>query len=51
MSARLIDEACITVPLLGRKLDAAGIAADPELAAQVRDALHRFVQAIGSLAT
>ncbi len=50
MSARLIDEACITVPLLGRKLDAAGIAADPQLAMQVRDALNRFVQAIGSLA-
>ncbi|WP_082407735.1 NADPH-dependent FMN reductase [Mesorhizobium sp. 1M-11] len=46
MSARLIEEASITMPLLGRGLDAAGIAQDPELSSQLRTALQhmgRFV--------
>ena len=38
MSARLVREACVTLPLPGRKLDGAGIAADAELAAILRDA-------------
>ncbi len=46
MSARVIDEACITVPLLGRKLDGAGIVADATLAQQVRAALSSFAGAI-----
>ncbi len=46
MSARLIDAACITVPLLGRKLDAAQIADDAELGPQVRAALVTFAAAI-----
>ena len=48
MSARLIDEASITLPLLGRGLDAEGVAADPDLAAKIRAALGAFVEAIGS---
>jgi NAD(P)H-dependent FMN reductase len=39
MSARLVREACVTLPLPGRKLDGAGIAADAELAATLRGAL------------
>ena len=43
MSARLVAEASITLPLLGRNLDAAGIVADPELAAALQAALERFL--------
>jgi NAD(P)H-dependent FMN reductase len=39
MSTRVIEGASITVPLEGRRLDAAGIAADPALAARLRGAL------------
>ena len=48
MSARLVAEASITLPLLGRNLDAAGIAADPDLALPLREALgalQRFIAA------
>ncbi len=48
MSARLIDSACTTIPLLGTKLDASGIAADPTFGPQVRTALVRFAEAITS---
>ena len=40
MSTALVDQASILVPLDGRRLDAAGIAADPALAALLRTALH-----------
>jgi chromate reductase, NAD(P)H dehydrogenase (quinone) len=46
MSAQLVAEASITLPLLGRNLDAAGIAADPELAVPLQQALaalQRFI--------
>lgn len=46
MSARLVEKASITLPLLGRNLDAAGIVQDPELSSQLRTALEhmgRFV--------
>ncbi len=46
MSARLIEDACITVPLLGRNVDAAGIAADAALAVPIRAALVAFSRAI-----
>jgi chromate reductase, NAD(P)H dehydrogenase (quinone) len=39
MSARLVDEAFITLPLLGRSLDAEDIVADSSLAAPLRGAL------------
>lgn len=42
MSARLIEEASITLPLLGRNLDAAGITQDPELSSQLRMALEHL---------
>jgi NAD(P)H-dependent FMN reductase len=46
MSARLIDEASITVELLSRKLDARAIAADPEIAPALRRALDSFTSSI-----
>lgn len=47
MNARVVEEASVALPLLGRGLDAAGIAADDVLAAQLRKALGDFVAAIG----
>ena len=47
MSARLVEDASITLPLLGRNLDAEGIVADPDLSAQLRGALETFAAAIG----
>ena len=49
MSARLIDRASITLPLMGRNLDAAGILADPELSGQLQAALVIFVTEIRTL--
>jgi chromate reductase, NAD(P)H dehydrogenase (quinone) len=46
MSARLIEAASITLPFLGRDLDAHGIAADPRLSVSLKRALHDFVAAI-----
>ena len=39
MSAQLVIEACITLPLSGSKLDGAGIAADPQMADALRGAI------------
>ena len=39
MSANVVAEASVTIPLAGRRLDAAEIAADPELAPLLRAAL------------
>lgn len=46
MSADVVPAAHGSVPLLGRNLDAAGIAADPELAKVVRGALTALVEAV-----
>jgi chromate reductase, NAD(P)H dehydrogenase (quinone) len=46
MSARLIDAASLTLPLLGRSLNAKEIVADVSLAAPLRGALEAFVEAI-----
>lgn len=46
MSARLVDAATITVPLLGKQTDAADLAADPAIAAKIRDALAAFAAAL-----
>jgi NAD(P)H-dependent FMN reductase len=46
MSGRLVRAASIAVPLLGTKLDAAGIAAHPEISAAVRTALLAFAREI-----
>src|SRR5579863_6890321 len=46
MSAHLVKDASITLPLLGTLNDAGSIAANPDLAGPLRDALGRFVRAI-----
>jgi chromate reductase, NAD(P)H dehydrogenase (quinone) len=46
MSARLVEDASITLPLLGRGLDAEAIVGDAELSAQLRAALNRFADII-----
>ena len=46
MSARLIEEASITLPLLAKGLDARAIAADQATAAQIAAALTAFAEAI-----
>ena len=46
MSARIVDEACITLDLLGRPWDAAALVAEPRLAEPVRKALATFRKAI-----
>jgi chromate reductase, NAD(P)H dehydrogenase (quinone) len=51
MSARLIDDASITVELLSKRLDPEAIAASPEIAPALRTALDKFVQAIQRPAT
>jgi NAD(P)H-dependent FMN reductase len=45
MSARVIREASVTVPLQGRALDAAGIAADRALSMTLRSAIEALVRA------
>jgi chromate reductase, NAD(P)H dehydrogenase (quinone) len=43
MAGKIIPNGCITVPLLGKNLDSAGIIADVELAEQVRQAIIAVV--------
>jgi chromate reductase len=50
MSAQLIKDASITLPLLGTANDADSIAEDPDLAGPLRGALERYVRAIEALA-
>src|SRR5262249_3208682 len=45
MSARVVDDASLTIPLDGRKLHARGIAADNELALLVRHAIRALSEA------
>ena len=47
MTARLISEASITVPLLGKGLDEAKIISDPDLSRTLRSALVAFAHVIG----
>jgi chromate reductase, NAD(P)H dehydrogenase (quinone) len=46
MSARIITDASITVPLLGTTLNADAIVSDPSLAAPLREAITAFVRTI-----
>jgi len=46
MAGRLIEEASITLPMLGRDLDAEGVAADAALSGALRQALADFEAAI-----
>jgi hypothetical protein len=45
----LVDEASITLPLLGKALDPNQIASDPTFSAPLRLALANFVAAISSI--
>ena len=47
MGARIVPEASIAVPLLGRAMPEGGIAADAEIADVLRKAVSDFAQAIG----
>jgi NAD(P)H-dependent FMN reductase len=51
MSARLVNDASITLPLLGTVNDAESIAANAELAAPLRSALDRYIRAIKTFAS
>ena len=46
MSGWLVEEATITVQLLGKQKDAKVIAADPEISAKIRTSLNAFVYAL-----
>ncbi|MGU7784646.1 NADPH-dependent FMN reductase [Burkholderia sp. PU8-34] len=46
MSARLVEDASVAIPILGSQLDAAGIAAYPPFASALADALHALRNAI-----
>jgi chromate reductase, NAD(P)H dehydrogenase (quinone) len=46
MSVRLIEEASIIVPLLGKKVDVQGLIADPGMSQPVRSALLTFAHVI-----
>jgi len=46
MSGRLIEQASITLPMLGRDLDAKGLVADAALSVALRQALADFADAI-----
>ncbi|MGA0600579.1 NADPH-dependent FMN reductase [Caulobacter sp. KR2-114] len=48
MSANIVDAGSIDLPLMGRGLDGAGVAADPALAGALRQALAAFGQAIAA---
>jgi chromate reductase len=50
MSARLVKDASITLPLLGTMNDADSIAANAELAGPLRSALECYVRAISAFA-
>ncbi len=47
MSAAIVEDACIELPLMGRGLDADGVVADGPLSAALRAALESFVLATG----
>jgi chromate reductase, NAD(P)H dehydrogenase (quinone) len=44
----IVPEALLTISLLGKNLDAAGIVADAEISSQVKAAIGTFVTAIAS---
>jgi chromate reductase len=50
MSATVVDDACLTLPIAGRRLDAEGIAADTELSAGIRAALDALAVALSARA-
>ncbi|MGV7213214.1 NADPH-dependent FMN reductase [Bradyrhizobium sp. UFLA05-112] len=49
MSARIAEDACVTLPLLGGAWDERSIAADPAVAAPLRSAMERFAAFVRSV--
>jgi hypothetical protein len=49
MGSRIVEEACITVPLLGKHLDPEGIVADAAIANSLRTAVRVLTQAINAM--
>ncbi|HEY9643154.1 MAG TPA: NADPH-dependent FMN reductase, partial [Coleofasciculaceae cyanobacterium] len=49
MTGRIVPEACITVSLLGKNLDASGIVADLEIASELRGAIAALATAIKTM--
>ena len=49
MGSRIVEEACITVPLLGKHLDPDGIVADAAIANSLRTAVRVLTQAISAM--
>lgn len=47
MTARLVAEASITVPLLGKNFDESGVISDPRMSHAIRSAVSAFAHAIG----
>jgi chromate reductase len=45
MTARVVPEACIALPLLGKSLDKHGIVSEPDLSGTIRSALRAFALA------
>ena len=48
MSARLVKNACVTLPFWDKSRDARGIASHPEISALLQKSLTEFVDAIGN---
>ena len=48
MTARMVPEASIAVPLLGRKLPEGGMLADVEIADALRGAIELFARAVAA---
>ena len=46
MSGRIVDEATITIPLLGKQTDPAQIAGDPDIAQKIRAALEAYARTL-----
>lgn len=51
MSGKIVPEASVTVPLLGKNLDATGIVKDSEIASQLQAAIVTFAAAIKQLSS
>lgn len=49
MSAQIVNEACVTLPMLGAQLDEAGIISHTEISAALKQALQDFQAAIARL--
>ena len=45
MTARIVSEACIVLPLIGKNLDKYGIISEPDISRKIRSALIVFAQA------